>query len=133
MKKKFIIGFGILIVIIIIAIVGVYIFVSKEKHSQDSTPQPSTEATYGTDLNEDLMAKAMIYVANEYNYTTENYLIDISLQNDTYAISVNTKDNALVQQITIGSEELKKWEPDNASPEEVENVDTSQATSVPES
>ena len=124
MKKKAIICIIIILIILIAIIAGISLSSTSKEEKKGNTSQKA-DNPYGTNLNTNLPAKAMIYVADEYSYTTEDYLIDVSENNDVYVVDIKTKDNQPVKQISIDKATLKKWKPTTASPEKTETVDDS--------
>lgn len=121
MKKNKILAAIILIAGIIM--VGAAIFLLVSKPEEKPVKPKGNEDIYGTDIEKDLTAKAMIYVANNNNYTTENYLIEVEQKDNNYIVTVKSKDNQLIENITIDEKTLQEWKPDNTSPEEMVPVD----------
>lgn len=126
MKKKYMFAYaisGLGIAMIVVAIV----LMPTSKENKKTKDKEITEK-YGTNLDEDLSAKAMIYAADKYSYTTEKYQINVTLKDNIYNIEVKTNDGNLVDNINIKSTELKKWQPNVASPEEIEVIDEPDGT-----
>lgn len=131
MNKKRVIGYVILGIGLIIILVGVLLFVFGPVKEKDSSK--NEDPSYGTDLEEDLPAKAMIYVADEYQYTSEDYNIDVTVQDNNYVVEVKTKEDELVEEITVDSNTLQAWTPDSSSPEQFEPINESSSASQPSS
>ena len=122
MKKKKLVATIIIVIGIIMLATATILLVPKSKDKQEK-PKDNGE-TYGTDLEKHLTAKAMIYVADNNNYTTENYLIYVEKKDNNYVVTIKTKDNQdVVESITIDKNILQKWKPENASPEGIEVLD----------
>ncbi len=75
-------------------------------------------------LENDLYAKAHIYVAAEYGYTSEKYDIEVNQKDSYYIVKIieKGKDN-IINAFTINAEELKKWKEKNESNVEMPKPD----------
>lgn len=117
MKNKKIIA--IIALIIGLIMVGGAVLLLTFNQGDEPVKPKDNEDIYGTDLEKDLTAKAMIYAAEKYNYTTESYEINVSEKDNNFIVEVKSKDGQLVENITIKKDDLQGWSPDNASPEEI--------------
>lgn len=116
MNKKLIIIISILL-LIVFSICLYLLF--KNNNSSNSVKNNESEEV---NLDKDLNAKAMIYVADKYNYTTEDYIIDVQKNNDSYIVTINNKENSKVDEVTINENKLKTWQPTTESPEKTETI-----------
>lgn len=120
MKKKKVLIITIFIVGLIMVGLAIYLL-AFNKEEKPSNPKEKNN-THEVNIEKDPIGKAMIYVAENNNYTTENYLIDVEQIDNNYVVTVKTKDEQLVETITIDSNTLQTWQPNNSSPEGIEAV-----------
>ncbi len=107
MKKKKILSIILVVIGLIMISIAIFFTIRKEEIS----PTPSNEIS-----EEELYEKAMVYIGNEYHYTTTNYIIDLALQKDVIIANVKSQeDGTSVEDISIEIEVLKKWDPNKST------------------